>query len=100
MVEGYFGVPGWSRTITGRLRREHQKMNNFDLIGKIVHFWYAGMSNESPMAAIINSVTDELRVSVTLLEHTGSTSGRFDVPLVRDGSPRPENVDFCELRPQ
>ena len=74
-------------------------MNNFELIGRIVHFWYAGMSDEAPMAAIINASLSHDRVSLMLLEHTGGVSGRFDVPLVRDGAPRPENVDFCELRP-
>ena len=74
-------------------------MNNAQLIGQVVHFWYAGLSDKSPMAAIVNAVADDCHVSVTLLEHTGGTSGRYDVPLVRDGSPRPENVDFCELRP-
>ena len=74
-------------------------MNNSELIGRIVWFWYAGMSDEAPMAAIINASLSHDRVSLTLLEHTGSTSGRFDVPLVREGSPRPGNVDFCELRP-
>ena len=70
------------------------------LIGRMVWFWYAEESGRHPMAAVVNAVSDYGRISISVFEHTGGLSPRYDVLLVNDGEARPTDRDFCELRPQ
>lgn len=69
-------------------------------VGRIVHFWPAGTSEDSaPCAAIIVSVIDDRTINITAYNKVGEHIPRppTNVKLLQDNDPAPgTDVDYCK----